>query len=178
VDGGYIRIGLDDAPSPLPVRVDALGEVGIVDFGLKFGLGSWHVGGFGAPADDNFTLEALVGGRYTYVGTELDFRLLPDITADRDWVDPTVGLQAEWRISPKWAALVRGDVGGFGAASDFTWSAAGYVAYVFPVGSNVEGAVFVGYKAIGEEYETDSGPSEFEWDVLLHGPVIGLTFKF
>lgn len=176
VDGVYMNVGVNSVPTPAGDRVDVTNDIGIVDFGLILGLGSWSVGNEGASK--NFTVDALVGGRYMYVGLDLDFDIQPDADGSKSWVDPIIGLQAEWDISRHWAVLVRGDVGGFGAASDFTWSAAGYIAYVFPIGKKVQGAMSIGYKAIGDDYSTGSGSNKFEWDVVLHGPVIGFTFQF
>jgi len=46
-------------------------------------------------------------------------------TASRnvDWVDPLLRLNYESPVSGKWRFTLRGDVGGFGFGSEFTWHA-------------------------------------------------------
>ena len=42
-----------------------------------------------------------------------------------DWVDPLVGLRWMPQISDSWHVILKGDIGGFGVASDFTWNLQG-----------------------------------------------------
>ncbi|MCZ6467829.1 MAG: hypothetical protein O6829_11215 [Alphaproteobacteria bacterium] len=37
---------------------------------------------------------------------------------------------------------------------------------------------FGGYLALGQDYETGSGSSKFEWDVVYHGPLFAFSFRF
>jgi hypothetical protein len=39
-------------------------------------------------------------------------------------------------------------------------------------------AILAGYKALGQDYETGSGPQRFRWDTVMHGPVLGFTVRF
>ena len=58
---------------------------------------------------------------FRYVDVNLDIRLDPgpDTRGNKDWVDPIVGLRATFHPLDKWTIRVRGDVGGFGLASDY-----------------------------------------------------------
>ncbi len=67
-----------------------------------------------------------------------------------------------------------GDVGGFGVGSDFTWQLFGGYAFDF-WGSNLHG--LVGYRALAVDY-TQDGPSKNNLDLILHGPVVGLSFRW
>ena len=86
------------------------------------------------------------------------------------WADPVLGTRLRVSLTDKWFAVVAGDVGGFGAASDFTWQAYGGNDYQF----NERWSLKVGYRALGVDYEN----SGFKFDVVQHGPLIGLGIGF
>ncbi len=69
---------------------------------------------------------------------------------------------------------MRGDVGGFGAGSDFSWQAlATYNMKLCVTGGTVIDGYF-GYRALAVDYSEGS----YELDVVQHGPVMGLTMNF
>jgi hypothetical protein len=69
---------------------------------------------------------------------------------------------------------VRGDIGGFGAASDFTWQALPYFGWQFAKWGSLQ----AGYRWIYADYATGSGASRFKYDMLIQGPQIGFTAHF
>ena len=73
--------------------------------------------------------------------------------------------------------IVGGDIGGFGAGSDFAWSALGLVGYRFEM-LGLDSSALVGYRALGQDFDTGSGANKFKWDVTMHGPIIGLVTRF
>jgi len=176
VDGGFTTIKFQDT-GLLGNNIDFDTTLTVVDFGILFNLADWPAGGGQAS---RLKLDAYAGGRLTCVDMDVDFSLdlLSDRNSSETWVDPVIGGRVTWDLSERWSLIASGDVGGFGAASDFTWEAMGYLAYKFTTGGSFESAVLVGYKAIGDDYETGSGDDEFKWDVVLHGPVVGLAFQF
>ena len=89
------------------------------------------------------------------------------------WVEPFVGLNAGTRLNDHWVISLRGDVGGFGAGSDFAWHSMCVLAFTFDMGDAVS-AGYLGYRAISQDYDQGG----FEWDVLAHGPMIGVAIKF
>jgi len=70
-----------------------------------------------------------------------------------------------------------GDVGGFGAASDMTWSATAVLGYDVTV-IGLPMTIYGGYRAIGWDCSNGSGADPFDWDVILHGPTLGLSILF
>ena len=52
-------------------------------------------------------------------------------SGDKDWVDPYVGVRIQHPLNERWTLVGYGDVGGFGAGSDFTWQVALGAAYDF-----------------------------------------------
>ena len=69
---------------------------------------------------------------------------------------------------------MRGDIGGFGAGSVFSWQAiTEYNWQLRRIGSATLDA-FVGCRALAVDY-TEGG---FQYDAIMHGPMLGLTSKF
>jgi hypothetical protein len=172
VEGGYMRLGVDNVSTPIGEADDKF-DLGLVDAAILVRV-------LETPSDGRaggISIDALAGARYVHLQNDFDFDLAASRTQTRDWVDPIVGAEATINLNEQWALMFHGDVGGFGVASDLTWSAAGLVSYRFNLGS-VRSSVFAGYKAIGEDYSHGSGINEFTWDTVLHGPVIGLSFMF
>ena len=70
---------------------------------------------------------------------------------------------------------VRGDIGGFGVGSDFSWNANGGVGYrvstLFSLAAQ--------YKALSVDFQNDKTGLDFlSYDTITHGPVIGFVFSF
>src|SRR3974377_596587 len=54
----------------------------------------------------------------------LDFKgplILGTFEQTKQWVDPIVGLKLKKNLTSKWHFSIEGDIGGFGAGSDFAW---------------------------------------------------------
>jgi len=88
-------------------------------------------------------------------------------------VDPIFGLRYRWQMSDKWSVTLYGDAGG-GANADLTWQGLGLVN--FQPWKHV--SFSLGYRALYWDYETGSGVDRFEWDVTMHGPIIGINFNW
>ena len=78
--------------------------------------------------------------------------------------------------SDDWFVMLRGDIGGFGAGSNFSWTAAGGVGY------NVSDlfSIVAQYKALGVDFENDEAgtPDFLLFDAIVHGPLVGFVFRF
>ncbi len=95
-----------------------------------------------------------------------------------DWVDPFIGARLRWRPAPGEEVALRGDVGGFGAGSKFTWQVlATYNWFLYQWEAlTLDG--YLGYRALSVDYERGEGVNRYEFDVLQQGPVIGVTGRF
>jgi hypothetical protein len=76
-------------------------------------------------------------------------------------------------MANRWDLLLRFDVGGFGIgdASDITWNLSGLINY--KPWKHV--GLIAGYRAMDVDYRTGSGLSRFNYDVLMHGPILGFN---
>lgn len=172
VDGLYQRLGGEGFETAVG-GAETTFDMAIIDFGVLYRLGTWPAGD-GKPS---LTLDALAGGRYTYLEIEFDFDIISSRSQNENWVDPIIGLEAIVDFTDHWRLTTHGDIGGFGVSSDLTWSLSAALGYRFHLG-RVPSEFFIGYKALGTDFTENSGDREFTWDTVLHGPLIGLRFTF
>ena len=81
------------------------------------------------------------------------------------------------RMMDKWFVVGRGDIGGFGVASDFSWEALGGIGYEVKDWF----ALSVQYLALGVDYDNGAAPGAadfFSYNTIAHGPRLGFIFKF
>ena len=69
---------------------------------------------------------------------------------------------------------MQGDIGGFGAGSQFTWNVEGV--FLYCVARFV--SLGLGYRALDTDYRRGSGAAKFKFDMLIHGPLLGAVFHF
>jgi len=96
------------------------------------------MGGYRVVDTPEFTLDALGGARFLHISNDVKLTaglggLSGSVSHDESfsWLDPLVGARAFIPITEKLSVQAQVDVGGFGAASDLTWSAMATVNYVF-----------------------------------------------
>ncbi len=94
--------------------------------------------------------------------------------AGDSWVDPVVGLRFTHPFNPRWSLMGKGDIGGFGIGSDFTWHAT--LALNWMASDRVGVALL--YRHIAVDYESGSGASRFALDITQAGPGLGVSFVF
>ena len=119
--------------------------------------------------------DVLAGVRYSKIEEDLDIEGgLLRLDGSKDLTDPIIGGRYNWQMAEKWRLNLYGDIGGFGAGSDFTWAAMGRVDFqVWKYAS-----IAAGYRALGIEFEEGEGPKKFDLNLLVHGPIIGINFHW
>jgi hypothetical protein len=160
------------------IRVDPDMDMLMLTGGGSYRLGTWALSDAPGKEVPTVAVDALLGVRYTYLDLKLDFDLFPDPKGDEGWVDPLIGVRSPWALSKRWDLSLGGDIGGFGVGSDFTWHAFGLVGYRFGLFGEDNAQIFGGYRAFSQDYDTGSGADKFEWDVIMHGPILGLSISF
>ena len=131
------------------------------------------------------TIDTFLGVRYTYLDTKIDFKFdgpfrssSKNVDEDKTWLEPLVGVRTIWDFYERWTLTLAGDIGGVAFGSDFAWSAAGLIGYQFSLFGEADARVFGGYRALYQDYTDGSGNDKFQWDVTLHGPILGLGIRF
>jgi hypothetical protein len=159
----------------------------IAEAGVAYEIGKWRF----------FTgwtaVDLLAGARYWRQDVDINLALTTTLntaglvlsrgraiarSGDVEWVDPLVGLRLRQELAPGHDLVLRGDVGGFDAGSQFSWNA--LAAYSFQIGTyyGVSYSGLLGYRAFSVDFEKGSGPSRYEFDMIQHGPLVGLTASF
>jgi hypothetical protein len=150
----------------------------MVEFGAFYRVGEFPVGG-----GRKLSLEVLAGGRYTYQKSQirisgtgpLALRLSDGMS--EDWFDPIVGGRVILNLTEKLNLIAKGDIGGFGVGSDFTWNAFGGIGYQFSLFGK-DASIIAGYRALYQDYENGSGSNKFAYDATMQGPLFGLRIRF
>ncbi len=124
------------------------------------------------------TLDTYVGARWWDINLDVDANTpigSRSYSRDQDWVDPVMGLRWAANIADSWRLLLQGDIGGFGAASDFSWNT--QVGFLWDASESFSLALL--YKAISVDYQSGVRGTKdfFEYDTITQGPLIGLVFR-
>ncbi len=148
--------------------------------------GAYEVGQIGPVAFD-----VLAGARYWYqkIDATVDLAGTVDLgnlvvsggraiakSGSVDWIDGFAGVRARVSLAPNQRIELRGDLGGGG--SRFTWNALAAYAYDFTTKNGVTYSGVIGYKALYVDYVEGAGRNRYEFDMLQHGPVLGLSVRF
>ncbi len=177
VNGFWSRMGSEVADPA--GTIDVTTDMGLMGFGASYEVGRWpmeYTARAESPARD-LTVNAMVGGRFTSVSIDIDHPVLPDRSESHGWVDPMLGGAVLVPFAPDWSMNARGEIGGFGAASDFAWSAALLFSWDFHI-KDLPSSLQFGYIAVGDDYSTGSGANQLVWDTILHGPVLNFEIRF
>lgn len=128
--------------------------------------------GYSVIDNERLRLDVLAGPRLWYVSNKLSFKggLLGGRTFDDSatWVDAMGGARARFAVTDKLGVTGMALAGGGG--SDFGWDLLGALSY--NIGDRFSAKI--GYRAVGVDYDRNG----FEYDMTIHGPVIGATLHF
>lgn len=115
-----------------------------------------------------------IGARLMGLDSEMKFTGAQDIDQSGKksiyWVDPIIVVRFKDFLESKWILNFRGDIGGFGIGSKFSWQAQANVGYRF---SKLFQAT-IGYRYISVDYDKD----DFLYDIDTYGGVVRLGFNF
>jgi hypothetical protein len=104
------------------------------------------------------------------LGKQLRKQLPVSASADKDWVDPIIGVRAQWNIDDHFYLATKDDIGGFGVSSDLVWTLQATVGYRFNENVSAE----LGYRYLNTDY-SDGG---FTYDIAQSGLFTGLNITF
>lgn len=115
-------------------------------------------------ADQRITRNQVGGGSSTQEGS-----------VSRTWVDPMLIARVATPSSPKkWIGQGRGEIGGFGIGSDFTWQVQVMGGYRFSKLFDMT----IGYRVIGIDYASGKDAKAFVYDMTIFGPMVRFGFTF
>lgn len=155
-----------------PLEVDVDTRVSFLD-----AAASYRFAPIETCPDTALTIEPYVGLRHTTVSLKARINDRRRETT-MDFTDPLVGVRTVWDLGTDWQAMLQGDVGGFGVGSDLAWNLYALGGYRFGLFGENDATVFAGYRALGQDYESGSRRSSEAWDVVTHGPILGLVTRY
>ncbi|MBP1750730.1 MAG: hypothetical protein H6Q52_3269 [Deltaproteobacteria bacterium] len=167
-DGTFIRQRVANLPA-IPRDLTLTYEQWIIEGGAFYQAGKWRVG---ENKDQWMTLDVFAGARYWSIKADLDTSTLINPDRSDSWVDPIIGARFTADLSKNVMINFRGDIGGFGVGSDFTWNGLAVIGYRF----NEYITGLMGYRALYVDYK--SGTSRVRFEETLHGPIMGVAFTF
>lgn len=139
---------------------------------------SWTVQGdllYRAYQNSSLALDAGGGWRFWNLNNRISFD--PASPGDgrsysytENWVDPLLAARLSVRIRGPWSATFMGDVGGFNVGSQLTYQLVGTLNYQITQDATLR----VGYRMLSVNYEQGN----YLYNVLMQGPIIGLTYHF
>ena len=98
-------------------------------------------------------------------------------SGDLERVDPVVGARIRHQFASGSEFNLLGDVGGFGAGSEFSWQAvATYGFDVKAFGTTMRSVV--GYRALSVDYSENTQHGKSGLDSIQHGPILGVAFRW
>ncbi len=164
-------------------------ELAILEAGGAYEIVKWPSGG-----GSNTAIDVYAGARYWHQEADIKFSLTADLTVfddlvvsrgialarsgSVDWVDPLVGVMIRHQLAPGQELFFRGDIGGFGAGSEFSWNVVAAYNFEICAQDGVTYSGVLGYRLLDVDYEQGSGRTKYEYDVLQHGPLSGLSIRF
>jgi hypothetical protein len=130
----------------------------------------------------NSFLEVGVGGRLNHLAADLNGErnvFLNDTEAfsesqSKTFYDPVLITRLSTDIKDKWLFQFRGDLGGFGVGSDFTWQLQAYAGYRFTEVFQLT----AGYRILGIDYDKGVDKERFIFNMNEFGPVVRFGFNF
>jgi opacity protein-like surface antigen len=164
--------------------------IGIGEAGGAYELACWKLDG----ADSYTAFDAYAGLRYWYLAQELSLDLIGAASAQSlglddvggraiaksgalQWIDPVVGLRLRHEFAHGNEFQMRGDIGGFGVGSKFSWEVYGGYSHDFEfAGLNLTGTI--GYRALSVDYSQTVEGRRNGVNAILHGPITGVSLRF
>ena len=186
IDTDYKFFSLDNLDFALGTAVEAhkgrwgmLGDAMYVEFSDAFDRapnsevevsgGVFDMVGSMAAANGR-PLELLFGLRYVALKATVDIAPVPRATARESWLDPLVGLRYTHTFNERWSVALRGDIGGFGVASDLATN----VSAMFGWHINDKLTLRAGYRMLQMDFDGD----DLVLDATLQGYVFGASWAF
>jgi len=196
----WTKLGFSNSTASYRNPIGGLQLSSVANQALTFSMTIVEVGGVyevvrWKGSGSSFTaVDALLGFRYWNNSVDMTFDRTGTVDFSRlgfevsrsfaighsgniDWIDPIIGFRVRHQFTPNQELLVRGDVGGFGLGSQFAWQAVAGYSYAWQFDGYAL-AGLIGYRALSTSYTTGYGIDTRGIDVLLHGPIVGVSLRF
>lgn len=180
-----------DADVTLGAALSADYQFWTVEMGGMYEVMKWR--SRAGLADPDMVLEMVAGGRYWHQQLDVQVALAGTTniggliisgntalasSGGVDWIDPFIGARLRYMPAAGESLILRGDVGGFGVGSQFTWQVKATYNWYLGTYRDIDFDGYMGYRALSVDYDRGSGTDRYVYDVLQQGPVVGFTGRF
>ena len=185
VEGGNIR-----TRTPAPGITGAVGRT----LGLEVQMAIVEVGAaYEVARSGPLAFDVLGGARYWYQEADLSLEVTRTVdigdlelagtrafarSGSVDWLDPVIGARVRYAVAPGHELFLRGDIGGFGLGGEFSWQAIGGYGFDFGAWNGITFSGVIGYRALSVDYAEGEGRRRYEFDMIQHGPVLGVSMRW
>jgi hypothetical protein len=162
----------------------------IIELAAAYELIRW-----GSPAGSATSVDIYAGGRFWWQQVEASLNFNPSLSlpppafvingnravansGDVTWIDPLVGLRLRHQFVPGQELTLSGDIGGFRVGSEFSWQALGAYRFQFAQAHSAAWSGMIGYRALYVDYSKGAGSALYQFDMLQHGPIVGVSGRF
>jgi hypothetical protein len=122
-------------------------------------------------------LDLLAGAQTFYFSSSVNTQRV-QASVSATLTSPLVGTRLSWDLADRWNLGLGGSIGGFGVSdTQLTWQADLTVAYRFRMWE-VPGALSLGFRVQGLNFETGSEANYLKVDEILYGPMLGFSMFF
>jgi hypothetical protein len=166
-NGTYLKLDDDGTlrNEKATVYVDATLQISNMELAYSYRLAK----------EAGYAFDVFAGARYWRFKTDLDV-VIPvagyqnSYSDTEQWVDPIIGFVFKPALTKNLSLMVRGDVGGFGVGSHFTWK--GWGAFNYQFTRNIGGQL--GYSYTSLNYSKNG----FTSNIDMQGAYGGIVFRF
>jgi hypothetical protein len=174
----YAVLSADDT-RPL-VSADAQNQFGLFTLGGAYEVYKTCFKRNCAGDLSSFAISPYIGVRYTLNDTTVKLKL-PEITLkgtkNVNWTDPIIGARLNFKMTKAWSAIIAGDVGGTNTVSHYSYNVSGLLGYN-PQTHWTSTTMYLGYRLLDQRYTTGRSLNDFNWDMKLFGPIVGIAIAF
>lgn len=136
-------------------------------------ISTTHLFGYRVVDEGPMFVDLFAGARFSSIKVEVELDL-PQQTVERDTkkteVGPVIASRVRFPLSEKWGIAVYGDLGGFGVGADLSWQLLGTVQYEI----SDRWRLAAGWRHFSATQEKN----DFDVDIKLDGPILGVTYRF
>ena len=170
----YLMVSqLEDDESALGLNIETESVSVLADLVVGYTV---YERAIGPEKSQTLKVDMYGGLRYQYLKVEIEVGPF-NVDESHDWLEPLVGAAVTIQVADnfRWDALLLGFSGfGIGSASNLTTTF--YSGAALELKEDLH--LVFGYRAFELDYSRGSGANRFSQDLLMHGPVLGLTFDF
>lgn len=163
-DMSYVKISTGEA-TPRGILADSVGLKSVTFTAM---LGAAYT----VYEDQQTRFDVLAGARFWHAETTISLNggLIGNLSRsdEGNWVDGLAGVKGSYAFTDTVYVTGWGMIGAGGA--DLDWDVLGAIGYKFSDTISAE----AGYRAQGVNYSNDG----FTYDMIQHGPILGMTIKF